>query len=175
VLRVKSPFRMVLDAGYLGAQGTGLATCRRQWTAVARGWYGCLHHSAPNRQDAERPLAATGLRDHYPVHRPAGHRNVCGGAHDLLVDPLEEDEFARRHSRACLANSALPPITVGKSLRTLGRNRAVVRRERSDPTRRDARLYWAAGGSAASLGGPMPWNRATLRASKNELSLPVRP
>jgi len=33
---------------------TGLATGRRQWTAVARGWYGCLRHSAPNRQDAER-------------------------------------------------------------------------------------------------------------------------
>ncbi len=112
---------MVLDAGYLGTKGTGLATGRRQWTAVARGWYGCLHHSAPNRQDAERPLAATGLRDHYPVHRPAEHRNVCGGAHDLRVDPLEEDEFARRHSRACLANSALPPITVGKSLRTRSR------------------------------------------------------
>ena len=44
--RVKSPFRMVLDAGYLGTKGTGLATGRRQWTAVARGWYGCLHHSA---------------------------------------------------------------------------------------------------------------------------------
>lgn len=112
---------MVLDAGYLGTKGTGLATGRRQWTAVARGWYGCLHHSAPNRQDAERPLAATGLRDHYPVHRPAEHRNVCGGAHDLRVDPLEEDEFARRHSRACLANSALPPVTVGKSLRTRSR------------------------------------------------------
>jgi hypothetical protein len=81
----------VLDAGYLGTKGTGLATVRRQWTAVARGWYGCLHHSAPNRQDAERPLAATGLRDHYPVHRPAEHRNVYGGAHDLRVDPLEED------------------------------------------------------------------------------------
>ena len=112
---------MVLDAGYLGTKGTGLATGRRQWTAVARGWYGCLHHSAPNRQDAERPLAATGLRDHYPVHRPAEHRNARGGAHDLRVDPLEEDEFARRHSRACLANSALPPITVGKSLRTRSR------------------------------------------------------
>ena len=86
-------------------QGTGLATGRRQWTAVARGWYGCLHHSAPNRQDAERPLAATGLRDHYPVHRPAEHRNVCGGAHDLRVDRLEENEFARRHSRACLPAS----------------------------------------------------------------------
>ena len=52
------------------------------------------------------------------IPRPAEHRNVCGGAHDLRVDPLEEDDFARRHSRACLANSALPPITVGKSLRT---------------------------------------------------------
>ena len=56
------PLLMVLDAGYLGTKGTGLATGRRQWTAVARGWYGCLRHSAPNRQDAERPLAATRLR-----------------------------------------------------------------------------------------------------------------
>ena len=109
---------MVLDAGYLGTKGTGLATGRRQWTAVARGWYGCLHHSAPNRQDAERPLAATGLRDHYPVHLPASIGMFAVVLTNLRVDPLEEDEFARRHSRACLANSALPPITVGKSLRT---------------------------------------------------------
>jgi len=60
--RVKSPFRMVLDAGYLGTKGTGLATGRRQSTAVAAGM---VRLSAPNWQDAERPLAATGNAENY--------------------------------------------------------------------------------------------------------------
>jgi hypothetical protein len=35
---------------------------------------GGLHHTVPDRRDAERPPAATGLRDHHPSHRrwPAG-------------------------------------------------------------------------------------------------------
>src|SRR6516225_6047681 len=31
---------------------------------------GCgLHHAVPNRRNPERPLPASGLRDHYPPHR----------------------------------------------------------------------------------------------------------
>ena len=30
---------------------------------------GGLHHAVPDRRDTERPLAATGLRDHHPSHR----------------------------------------------------------------------------------------------------------
>src|SRR5580698_1824882 len=30
---------------------------------------GGLHHPVPDRRNPERPLAATGLRDHYPSHR----------------------------------------------------------------------------------------------------------
>ena len=30
---------------------------------------GGLHYAVPNRRDAERPLAASGLRYHYPSHR----------------------------------------------------------------------------------------------------------
>ena len=55
--RVKSPFRMAVDAGYLGTKGTGLATGRRQWTAVARAW---LRLSAPLGTESAGCRAASG-------------------------------------------------------------------------------------------------------------------
>ena len=46
---------------------------------------GGLHHPVPDRRDAERPLAAAGLRDHHPSHR----RWPVGLLRQVLPDPGE--------------------------------------------------------------------------------------
>ena len=60
---------------------------------------GGLHHPVPDRRDAERPLAAAGLRDHHPSHRCWPIRpcsQVLPEAGEPLLQPCRLDRPKRR-------------------------------------------------------------------------------
>ena len=71
---------------------------------------GGLHHPVPDRRDAERPLAATGLRDHHPSHRrwPVRlHDEVLPDPGEPLLQPCRFDhrEGDPVHARRALVGA----------------------------------------------------------------------